>query len=172
MSIISTIKLPLVTLTLLATQAMAQTQTCSLPESDTPASCKPKVCMITNLHGEKHYLVNRDVYRGWKLFRSYCHACHLEEPQVDFKLDENRASPFYLVSQVKVKALTYKRFEKVVRNGRFSEIGWMPAWKRNQLVAPSTPQIFAYLEVRASCDLPYIVNRRLAVFDQGLVESR
>lgn len=62
-------------------------------------------------------------------------------------------------------------FAKVVCNGRFSEARWMPAWKRNSLVAPRTLQIFDYLDVRASCDLPYIVNIRLAVFDEHFLES-
>lgn len=159
-------KIPIFLSALVATQVMAQVEQCSLPEIDTPASCKPKVCMISSSQGEKRYLVSRDVYRGWKLFRSYCHACHLEEPNEKFKRDEKRSSPYYLVSLVKAKALPYDRFEKVVLNGRFSDTGWMPAWKSNRLVAPSLKQIYAYMEVRASCGLPYVFSQRLAVFDE------
>lgn len=171
MPMFSAHKIPVLILALVATHAMAQDQNCSLPESDTPASCKPKVCAIKTAHRNNRYLVNRDVYRGWKLFRTYCHACHLEEPHEKIKLDKKRSSPFYLVSQVKGEALSYERFEKVVRDGSLSSAGWMPAWKRNRLVAPSLKQIYAYLEVRANCDLPYMIDQRLAVFDERYLGS-
>lgn len=124
-------------------------------------SCAAEVCYRKDSLGANRFIVSRAVYSGWRIFRSYCHACHLEVHGLaggkSLTLSAD-ASPWALVDRIREGHLPQSRFIEVVHHGQ----GRMPPWKHNELVARNAAEIYRYLELRASCALPYLKAKRLA----------
>lgn len=113
------------------------------------------------------FYVSEKVYAGWTLFRSYCNACHIESDDSSRRYKD--ASDRLLVPIIRAVMISetseqaYRAyFRKTVLQGQVSETSWMPTWKSNPLVSRRIDDIYAYLKIRAQCQLPDISHTRPA----------
>jgi len=83
--------------------------------------------------------LDKDSYKGFKLYRNWCARCHGKYAQG--MVGPNLAESLSIISK--------EEFFNTVENGKSGTIGSMPAWKANPKVMKGRDQLYAYLKARA-----------------------
>ena len=94
--------------------------------------------------GEPIYIVDEEIYLGWRTYQTFCHACHGTDASGQHAETSPRTVPFanrLAPPLLNTVCSGEKEFvQKVTQGG-----GGMPSWSLNPLVITRAEHIFLYV---------------------------
>lgn len=108
--------------------------------------------------------VDMATYIGWRTYNGNCARCH------GAGASGSSLAP-NLMQRISTKNMTFKHFEKVVRNGTSGPMGVMPPWEGNGNVMPRLNNLWAYLQARTDGVLMPGRPKKLAQKDEKKADT-